>query len=217
MADEGIQEQSDPSPDMETTEARITEQERLATLADNVKQWVPATYLYGSLSLVHGKMLPAEAFIAYLEKFLEEAGGPTDPIERLLLEQLAFAHHNTGRLYIDAAAATTIEEARVLNGAVVKLVAEIRHTALAVKAYREPSAPRTTGNMTAAQPRSGRRQPSSKGQNGNGSRQKTNSKQSRSGKKTNGHANNRIAEYVQGSTSRRGRTESLAEAGTADA
>ena len=118
MADEGIQKQPDPSPDMETTEARITEQERLATLADNVKQWVPATYLYGSLSLVHGKMLPAEAFIAYLEKFLEEAGGPTDPIERLLLEQLAFAHHNTGLLYIDAAAATAIEEARVLNGTV---------------------------------------------------------------------------------------------------
>ena len=49
----------------------------------------------------------------YLLGVLEDAGNPTDPIERMLVEQICLAHHNIGRLHVKAASADHPEEARV--------------------------------------------------------------------------------------------------------
>ena len=79
-----------------------------------------------------------ESYKHYLLKVLEDAGDPTDPIERMLIEQICLAHHNIGRLYIKAASAEHLEEARVYIGAAALLAGEFRRSISTLKSYREP-------------------------------------------------------------------------------
>jgi hypothetical protein len=60
----------------------------------------------------------------------------------MLIEQLMVAHHNVGRLHMQAAAARDLEEARICNAAAVRLMAEFRRSALALRTYRAPAGPR---------------------------------------------------------------------------
>jgi hypothetical protein len=52
------------------------------------------------------------------------------------------AHHNVGRLHMQAATAGDPEEARLCNAAAVRLMAEFRRSALALRTYRVPAGPR---------------------------------------------------------------------------
>jgi hypothetical protein len=60
----------------------------------------------------------------------------------MLIEQLMVAHHNVGRLHMQAAATRDLEEARICNAAAVRLMAEFRRSALALRTYRAPAGPR---------------------------------------------------------------------------
>ena len=57
-----------------------------------------------------------------------------------MIEQLALAHHNIGRLFSDAASCKTIDAAEIFNQQATRLLAEFRRLALALKKYREPMA-----------------------------------------------------------------------------
>jgi hypothetical protein len=72
----------------------------------------------------------------YVLRTLEAAGSPSDPIERMLIEQICLAHHNIGRLHVKAATADNPEEARVSLGAAALLTGEFRRCVLALKSYR---------------------------------------------------------------------------------
>lgn len=74
----------------------------------------------------------------YLEKLLKDAGNPQDPVERILLEQLALAHFRLAGLHARAASATHVEQIRVFSAAAARLLGEIRRLALSIKTYREP-------------------------------------------------------------------------------
>jgi hypothetical protein len=80
--------------------------------------------------------LDGGSYQLYVEQFIEEAGKPTDPVERMLLEQLALAHFRIGQLHVSAAKATGIEAVKILNSATARLLGEFRRTALAVRVYR---------------------------------------------------------------------------------
>jgi hypothetical protein len=97
-------------------------------------------YLYGSMVSTLGSSIDAGAYKLYLDRLLEEHGSPSDPTERMLLELLALAFHNTGRLSVRAANAPNVNEATAYNNATVKLLAECRRTALALKEYKTPAA-----------------------------------------------------------------------------
>ena len=97
------------------------------------------SYLYATASHIVGSNISPESFVAYLDQLLEEAGQPTDPIERMLIEQIAMAHHNIGRLYVRAASAETLDQVNVYNAAAARLLAEFRRAAIALKTYREPT------------------------------------------------------------------------------
>lgn len=101
-----------------------------------------ACYLYAALSKSLGGGFAIWSCQLYLDKLLEEAGSPNDPVERMLVEQLALAHHNLGRLYLQAAQAATTEEAEVFNTAAARLLAEFRRLALALREYRAPMTPK---------------------------------------------------------------------------
>jgi hypothetical protein len=73
---------------------------------------------------------------AYLEHLVQDAGDPTDPIERMLLEQLGLAHFRIAQLHADAGRAQGVEAAKIYNSVAARLLGEFRRTALALRVYR---------------------------------------------------------------------------------
>ena len=87
------------------------------------------------LVLVLGPVLLAGCQV-FLERLLKDAGSPTDPVEVMMLEQLAFAHFRIADLHVGAGLASGIEAIRVYNAVAARLLGEFRRTALALRAYR---------------------------------------------------------------------------------
>jgi hypothetical protein len=76
------------------------------------------------------------AYKVYLERLLEDAGNPRDPIERMMLEQLALAHFRIGQLHVSAGHARSTEAAKIYNSGAARLLGEFRRTALALRVYK---------------------------------------------------------------------------------
>jgi hypothetical protein len=76
------------------------------------------------------------AYQIYRDRLLADCGSPSDPIEVMIIEQLALAHINTGLLHCRAANSGSVEGASVYLGAAARLMAEFRRSALALQAYR---------------------------------------------------------------------------------
>jgi hypothetical protein len=99
-----------------------------------------AGYLNAMLGPCFEGHLHPMAFNQYVSDVLQEAGNPKDPIERMMVEQLVLAHHNIGRLQVQAALSKGAAEAEMYNTAAVRLMGEFRKTTLALKACRMPGA-----------------------------------------------------------------------------
>ena len=82
-----------------------------------------------------GELVGAAGYREYLDRLRKEAGNPTDPVEVMMLEQLAFAHLHAIHLQGLAGQAKGKEAVAQLNAA-ARLQNEFRKTALALKAYR---------------------------------------------------------------------------------
>jgi hypothetical protein len=78
----------------------------------------------------------------YMNSIMAEAGDPTDPVERMLLEQFMLAHYRLAKLHVQADAAKTPESQKVLNTAATRLMGEVRRLALSIRQYRQPASPR---------------------------------------------------------------------------
>jgi hypothetical protein len=74
---------------------------------------------------------------AYLDRFVVDAGGTQDPVERVLLEGLAFASLRLADLQSQAAQAKSIDAAKAYTSAAARLLGEIRRTALSLRVYRD--------------------------------------------------------------------------------
>ena len=121
-----------PSAHKSASEVRMTREERDARVVAEVV--IPAA-LSSILSIPEVGPLGVKA---YMEKFVMDAGVARDPVERVLLEQLVLAHHRLARLHARAAEATHTDAIRVLNAAAIRLLGEVRRTALAIRTYRLP-------------------------------------------------------------------------------
>jgi len=97
-----------------------------------------AIFMFASMASVL-RQPDLAAYKKFRDKLLADCGGPTDPIEVMLVEQLALAHLNVGRLHYKSATAEGLEEAKVCGGLAVLLMAEFRRTALALRTYRTPA------------------------------------------------------------------------------
>jgi hypothetical protein len=87
----------------------------------------------------------AMAFKLFRDRLMIECGSPADPIEVMLIEQLALAHLNTGRLHFRSATADSLEAARTYGMLAIALAGEMRRTALAIKSFRTRPQPVTLG------------------------------------------------------------------------
>jgi hypothetical protein len=81
--------------------------------------------------------------VFYLKGYLKDAGWKTDPVERVLLEQLLLAHHRLSLLQAEAQAAKGAELVKVYNTAATRLMGEVRRLALAIRQYRLPPSGRS--------------------------------------------------------------------------
>jgi hypothetical protein len=87
----------------------------------------------------------------YRDGLVADAGNPSDPVEVMLLETLALAHLNAGRLLCRSveAEAVDVEVARKYGAMATAMVGELRRTALALAAYRAACDARKSGGAVA--------------------------------------------------------------------
>ena len=80
----------------------------------------------------------------FADDFIQEAGDPSDPLERTMVQHVLLAHGRLIQLHTQAAEAKTAEAMTLCNAAAARLTSEMRQLILAIKRYREPTGPRTT-------------------------------------------------------------------------
>ena len=106
--------------------------------AGHLRQTVPSIFMFASLSQAF-KIIDQRAYKIYRDDLLADCGNPTDPIEVMIIEQLALAHFGVGLLSCKAANAGKVEAVGVYSGAAARLMGEFRRSALALQAYRAAS------------------------------------------------------------------------------
>ena len=93
-----------------------------------------------------------ESFLEMHDQLMEDAGNPSDPIERMQIEQLIMAHFRIGALHVQANQTESIEGKRILNGATARLMGEFRKLSIALRASRaaSPTIKRRNGRLKIA-------------------------------------------------------------------
>lgn len=107
--------------------------------AENIREKSFAIYLAQMTRKMLKESATIEVFEVYREKLFEASGCPTDPIECMLIEQIALAHHQIGLLYREVALAGDNNAIDTLHRAAARLLGEFRRSVLALKQYREPA------------------------------------------------------------------------------
>jgi hypothetical protein len=106
-------------------------------LAGHLRETAAALFLNASLGHVL-KDVDTVAYKLYRDRLLADCGGPTDPIEVILIEQISIAHLITGYLHAKGLN-SAVECAAAYLGAAARLTGELRRSALALQAYRAAS------------------------------------------------------------------------------
>lgn len=114
--------------------ARHAAAQQTAHRAEAIRQ----AFIPGCMATALGTngLFDASAFRCYLDQFLRDAGDPHDPVERALVEQIAFAHLRLGDLHSQAAGAKSVDSIKVFTSATARLLGETRRLALSLRDYR---------------------------------------------------------------------------------
>ena len=130
---------------------RRTAEQAVEHYANHIANTVGSAFMYMTTSGVF-REVDCQAFKRYRDNLIAGCGSPNDPIEVMLIEQLALAHLNIGRLHFRSATADGLEGARVYGALAIGLTGELRRTAIALQAYREKSRAIEAGPSQAATP-----------------------------------------------------------------
>jgi hypothetical protein len=110
--------------------------EIIAQQAVNLKDVTGAAQLYIAVTSSIAPDISTAAFKIYRQKLLEQSDSPTDPIEIMLIEQIALAHFHIGRLHLKSCSTAQAQLAVAFADAATRLTAEFRRSALALEDYR---------------------------------------------------------------------------------
>jgi len=113
-----------------------------ASHALNLRDMAAAGWLYWITSTTLAEKINPDAFKLYRDIMLHEAGNPSDPIERMLIEQLALAHFSIGQLRIRSCSTESPKMAIAFADAATRLLGELRRCSLALEDYRAKQAAR---------------------------------------------------------------------------
>lgn len=99
-------------------------------------------YLAAALGPSYSQQIGPTGYHAYRDQLVRDAGNPGDPIEVMMIEQAALAHHQIATLHVRAAAATTVEATKAYQAVACRLMGEFRRLVLALQTYRAPARPK---------------------------------------------------------------------------
>src|SRR5438105_13984051 len=77
--------------DSAATRARSAEEAE--SLAEQIRANSGGRYFFGAATIILGPDLHPAVYEQYLRHFMRDCGDPSDPIERLMIEQIVLAHH----------------------------------------------------------------------------------------------------------------------------
>jgi len=86
------------------------------------------------------KQLKPAGYRLYLDRLIQNAGAPSDPVEVILLEQLVLCHLRAQILTSQSGQAKDQDGVRVYGDMAIRLTAECRKLSLALQQYRASSA-----------------------------------------------------------------------------
>ena len=118
--------------------ARHATTQRHSHQAEVLRKGVFPALMASALNL--DKFFDTAAYKIYLENVLRDMGEPTDPIERMLVEQLCLAHFRVAQLQADAGSAKGLVAIQLLNSVAGRMLGEMRLTALSLQTYRTGTA-----------------------------------------------------------------------------
>lgn len=115
-------------------------------LIDLILNQSAGIYLAGSNQSSPLRVLSSTAFQRYFEQLYAQISGSKfkDPIHRMMIEQLAVAHHVIGRLMIDSGNCKDSESLRTQVTLAVQLMGEFRRMCQAANSY----VPQSQGDKT---------------------------------------------------------------------
>jgi hypothetical protein len=122
----------EPKPGLNYSRHRAAQ--RAASQAEALRKALVPGFMASALGM--DNLFESAGYKLFLENILKDSGDPGDPIERMLIEQLTFAHLRIAQLQSLAGTAKANEAIKLLNSAASRLLGEFRRTALAVRAYR---------------------------------------------------------------------------------
>jgi hypothetical protein len=129
-----------------TNSASMTEDQRMALAkCQHEAAVIEGTFGAGVLTSISGSSFGSHAgpagFKKHCDRILAASGAPQDRIEKMMIEQLLWAHHRIGRLHVAATTAAP-DHVSSLTSATARLMAEFRKSSLALREYRSPMVPK---------------------------------------------------------------------------
>ena len=162
-----------------------------AAVAANLRDVAAAGFMHWIVNSSTSVKLGAEAFTPFRDKLLADAGAPTDPIEVMLIEQLALAHFTIGRLHIKACCMDNAKLSVAFTDSATRLLGEFRRCSLALEEYRAKQAARKertpsdgVAEKEAPATRNGKAPPSADGNGSSNGKNLSNGNGSTNGKKS---------------------------------
>jgi hypothetical protein len=101
-----------------------------------------AAHLYAAVANSLSDGICTEAFKVYRDRLIRDAGKPTDPIEIMLIEQIAMAHFHIGRLHLKCCSVDSHKLVTAYADAATRLLGEFRRCTLALEDFRAKQAAR---------------------------------------------------------------------------
>jgi hypothetical protein len=128
-------------PKLGATLDQFRDQEKFQVQAEAIRDTFGGFALAGCLSKIYEGRVDGGGFLAYVAAALEQARATEDPLERMLVEQVVWAHHRIGVLQMAAAAEkNNADTIAILTAAAARLMKEVRQAVLALQQYRTPTA-----------------------------------------------------------------------------
>jgi hypothetical protein len=122
--DEHVQETLSPD------DPRVTK-----AFSENLRTMGAGIYLYAGSHRLFDQLTSA-SFVRYTQGIVQDAGDPSDPLERLLVEQLIQISHAASRLLVKASLVGSAEGSALLHATAARLFGEYRKGLLALREYR---------------------------------------------------------------------------------
>jgi hypothetical protein len=130
------------APAESATSESNEELQKTVSHALSLRNVASAGWLYWITASTLANKIEPEAFVVYRNMLLRDAGDPSDPMERMLIEQIALAHFSIGQLRIKSCSVENAKLAVAFSDSATRLLGELRRCTLALEEYRAKQADR---------------------------------------------------------------------------